>query len=82
VDPSPEPDDLNQNDWEEDGLEGQPDLGETSILVDGCQPNINLKITVGKHPLQVEALPPPNKKNKFGTLCVFQKATNMETYKN
>ena len=35
MDPSPEPDDLNQNDWEEDRLEGQPDLGEASVLVDG-----------------------------------------------
>ena len=43
MNPSPEPDDLDQNDWEEDGLEGQPDLGETSILVDGSQPNIDLK---------------------------------------
>ena len=43
MNPSPEPDDLDQNDWEEDGLEGQPDLGETTILMDGSQPNIDLK---------------------------------------
>ena len=43
MNPSPEPDDLDQNDWEEDGLEGQPDLGEAAILVDGSQPNIDLK---------------------------------------
>ena len=42
MDPSPEPDDLDQNDWEEYGLEGQPDLGEAAILVDGSQPNIDL----------------------------------------
>ena len=40
-DPPPEPDQLRHDDGEEDGLHGDPDLSEASVLVDGDQPEVH-----------------------------------------
>ena len=43
VNSSPEPNDLEEDDRKEDGLERQPDLGEAAVLVDRSQPDVNLE---------------------------------------